>query len=119
MTRPTPSPLELRVRQARRRLFTQALLNRVGLAWGCALAVSLLLFLLEPVVLPGAPGYLKWAVLASAAGIATILAVWAVLRAAPSRLSAGLAIDQRFDLKERVTTALSLTPRDQSSPAGQ
>jgi hypothetical protein len=119
MTRPTPSPLELRVRQARRRLFTQALLNRVGLAWGCALAVSLLWFLLEPVVLPGAPGYLKWAFLASAAGIGTILAVWAVLRAAPSRLSAGLAIDQRFDLKERVTTALSLTPRDQSSPAGQ
>ncbi|MBO0699642.1 MAG: hypothetical protein J2P46_14700, partial [Zavarzinella sp.] len=119
MTRPAPSPLDLRVRQARRRLLTQALLNRVGLAWGCALAAGLLWFLLEPVILPTAPGYLKWTVLASAAGIGTVVAIWAAVRAAPSRLAAGLAIDQRFDLKERVTTALSLTPNDQSSPAGQ
>jgi len=119
MTRPTPSPLETRVRQARRRLLTQTLLNRLGLGWGCALAVGLLWFLLEPVVVPGSPASLKWAVLGSAAGVATIAAVWATVRAAPSPLSAALAIDQRFDLKERVTTALSLTPHDQTSPAGQ
>jgi hypothetical protein len=119
MDRPAPAPLESRVRQARRRLFTQTLLNRIGLAWGCALAIGLLWFLIEPAVVPGGPAYLKWVVLGSAAGLGTVLAVWTALRSAPSPLSAALAIDQRFDLKERVTTALSLTAQDQSSPAGQ
>ena len=119
MAAPALSPLETRVRQARRRLFTQSLLNRLGLGWGCALAVALAWFLVEPVAVPGAPAYLKWAVLGGAAGLGTILAVWTALRAAPSKLAAALAIDQRFDLKERVTTAVSLDPHSQSSPAGQ
>ena len=119
MSRPTPSPLETRVRQARRRLFTQALLNRLGLAWGCALALAVVWFLVEPVAVAGAKPYLKWAVLGGLAGAATVTGVWLGRRAAPSPLAAALAIDQRFDLKERVTTALSLSPHDQSSSAGQ
>jgi hypothetical protein len=119
MARPTPSPLDARVRQARRRLFTQTLLNRLGIAWGCALALSLGWFLLEPVVHPGANPTIKWAVLGGLTVSGTALAIWLALRAAPSPLSAALAIDQRFELAERVTTALSLTPHDQSSPAGQ
>src|SRR3954447_23957681 len=109
MTRPTPSPLQTRIRQARRRLLTQVLLNRLGLAWGCALALAVIWFLVEPVVLPGAKPYLKWTVLAGLAGAGTLLAVWLARRAAPSPLSAALALDQRFDLKERVTTALGLS----------
>jgi uncharacterized coiled-coil DUF342 family protein len=119
MPRPQPSPLEARVREARRRLFTQSILNRLGLAWGCALAVGLLWFLIEPVVYPGAGAWVKWAILGVAAGAGTLLAGWSAFRRAPSTLSAALAIDQRFDLKERVTTALSLTPHDHTSPAGQ
>jgi uncharacterized coiled-coil DUF342 family protein len=119
MARPQPTPLESRIRQARTRLFVQSLLNRVGLAWGCALAVGVLWFVLEPVSVPGSPAWLKWAVLGGAAGLGTAVAVWAALRRAPTPLSAALAIDQRFDLKERVTTAVSLTPHDQASPAGQ
>jgi hypothetical protein len=113
------SPLEVRIRQARRRLFTQTLLNRLGLAWGCALALALVWFLIGPVVYPKGPDYLKWAVLGSAGGVGTLLAIWSALRTAPTQLSAALAIDNRFDLKERVTTALSLSPQEQSSPAGQ
>lgn len=119
MDRPTPSPLETRVRQARRRLTTQTLLNRLGLAWGCALAVALVWFLVEPIAVPGAKPYLKWAVLGVLAGVATVVAVWLARRSAPSPLTAALAIDERFDLKERVTTAVGLSPNDQSSPAGQ
>jgi hypothetical protein len=113
------SPLEVRIRQARRRLFTQILLNRVGLAWGCALALGLAWFLIGPIVLPKGPDYLKWAVLGSAGGLGTLLALWTAIRTRPSHLSAALAIDNRFDLKERVTTALSLSPQEQTSPAGQ
>lgn len=119
MDRPKPSPLETRVRQARRRLITQTLLNRLGLAWGCALALGLVWFVVEPVAIPGAKPFLKWAILGGLAGAATAVGVWLARRAAPSPLTAALAIDQRFDLKERVTTALSLSPHDQSSPAGQ
>jgi chemotaxis protein histidine kinase CheA len=119
MIRPQISPFEARVRQARRRLVIQLLLNRLGVAWGCALAVGLLWMLVEPFAVPGAAASLKWMVLASAAGMGTIAALWAARRAAPTPLFAALAIDQRFDLKERVTTALGLSPHIQSSPAGQ
>jgi hypothetical protein len=119
MTGPAANPLETRVRQARRRLFTQSLLNRLGLAWGSALALGLVWFFIEPAAVPGAGPYLKWAVLGGLVGAGTVLAVWLARRSAPSPLSAALAIDQRFELKERVTTALSLTPDLHSSPAGQ
>lgn len=119
MAAPKLSPLEARVRQARRRLFTQSLLNRVGLAWGLALAVGLVWFLAAPLAFPSAAESLKWVVLGAAGGLGTVLAVWSAVRAAPTRLVTALAIDQRFDLKERVTTALSLSPQQESSPAGQ
>src|SRR5690348_309348 len=118
MDRPASSPLETRVRQARRRLITQTVLNRLGVAWGCALALGLVWFLVEPVALAGAKPYLKWAVLGGLAGSATAAAVWLARRSAPTPLSAALAIDQRFELQERVTTALSLSPEVRSSPAG-
>src|SRR5262245_34295641 len=113
------SPLEIRVRQARRRLFGQLLLNRIGLAWGCALAVGLIWFLVGPFVLPNQPDYLKWVVLAVAGGLGTVIAIWTAVRSTPSSLAAALAVDERFELQERVTTAVSLAPQQQSSPAGQ
>lgn len=113
------SPLEIRVRQARRRLFGQVLLNRIGLAWGCALAVGLIWFLAGPFVLPNQPDYLKWVVLGVAGGLGTVVAIWTAVRSTPSSLAAALAVDARFELQERVTTAVSLDPQLQSSPAGQ
>jgi hypothetical protein len=118
MVRPVPPPLETRVRQARHRLFTQTLLNRLGLAWGCALALVLVWFLVEPFVMATANASLKWGVVGGLVAIGTGVGVWLARRAAPSPLSAALAIDQRFELKERVTTALSLSPDQQASPAG-
>ena len=85
---------------------------------GIALGLGLLWFLLGPAVLPDGAVWLKWAVLGGAAGLGTVLAVWTSIRSAPTPLSAALAIDRRFDLKERVTTALTLSPHDQTSPAG-
>jgi len=119
MVRVQPTPLEARVRQARLRLFTQSLLNRLGLAWGCTLAVGLLWFLIEPLLRLGLPDWTKWAVLSGAAALGTIIACWTTFRRAPTPLTAALAIDQRFDLKERVTTAMSLSADQQTSQAGQ
>src|SRR5262245_6422962 len=119
MVRAYSTPLESRVRQARRRLLTQSLLNRLGLAWGCALAVGLSWFLVEPLIQLNLPVWTKWAVLSGAAALGTIIACWTTFRRAPTPLTAALAIDQRFDLKERVTTALSLSTEQQTSQAGQ
>jgi len=112
------TPLASRILQARRRLFIQTLLNRLGLALGIALGLGLLWFILGPVLLPHGPVWLKWAVLGGAAGLGAVLALWSSIRSAPTPLSAALAIDQRFDLMERVTTALTLSPHDQTSAAG-
>jgi hypothetical protein len=118
----TGSPLESRIRQARRRLFSQVLLNRLGLAWGAALALGLVWFLVSPFVLRnGGPENLnlKWMILGGAGLLGTALAIWSALRVSPTPLTAALAIDQRFELQERVTTAVGLDPHQQSSPAGQ
>ncbi len=111
--------LASRILQVRRRLFIQTLFNRLGLAWGLALALGLLWLLLGPVVMPNGPPLLKWAVLGGAAALGTVAALWTSIRSVPTPLSAALAIDQRYALKERVTTALTLTTHDQTSLAGQ
>jgi len=69
--------------------------------------------------LPGGPDHLKWTILGSAAGVGTALAIWSAIRRMPSQLAAALAIDQKFELQERVTTALGLSPHELSSPVGQ
>jgi uncharacterized coiled-coil DUF342 family protein len=118
MSSHTLTPMEKRIRQARRRLFLQTLLNRLVGCWVVALALSLGWFLLQPLVLPDAKP-LRWYVLGGLVGAGALAAlVWAI-RSAPSRTSAALTLDQRFELRERVTTALSLAPHDLSSPAGQ
>ena len=119
MARPTATPLEARIRQARRRLIVQSLLNRVGVAWGLALAATVVWFLVEPIALPAAPEWLRWAVLGGLAGVGTVLAIWLVRRAAPTPIAAALALDQRFELQERTTTAVGLRPAEQGSMAGQ
>lgn len=119
MARPTRSPLETRVRQARRRLFAQSLMNRVGVAWALALAATVGWFLVEPFAVPAAPDWLRWAVLGGLAGVGTGLALWLARRTAPTPIAAALALDQRFALDERATTALGLLPQDHGSPAGQ
>ncbi len=119
MARPIPTPLELRIRQTRRRLFTQTLLNRLGVAWGLALLAGIAWFLVEPAVAPSADESVKWLVLGGLGAIGTSFAIWLARRAAPSPLSAALALDQRFQLNERATTALGLAPNQQSSLAGQ
>ena len=119
MARNAPSPIDLRVRQARRRLFAQALLNRLLVGWAVALALGVGWFLLEPFAVPNPPPWLRWAVLGGLFALGTAAAVILTIRSAPSRLAAALALDERFGLRERVTTALSLGAHERQSSAGQ
>jgi hypothetical protein len=119
MARPTPTPLDRQLGRARRRLFVQALLAALAWGWAGALAIAAGWFLAQPYLVADTPAGLRWYVLAGAAAAGTLGAVaWAVLRA-PSAVAAALAFDERFGLKERVTTSLTLYPREAASPAGQ
>lgn len=113
------APIERTVRAARRRLFLQALLNRLVACSAGALVLALGWLLAEPWLIETPPDWLKWAVAGGLAGVGTVLAVVLAVRAAPTRTAAALELDARFNLKERVTTALSLRPDEAATPAGQ
>lgn len=113
-----PSPLDAQVNRASRRLFLQTLVHRLAWCWTGALAVGVLWFLVQPFLVQGADPALRWIVTGVAFALSTGLATWLAWRSAPSRLAAALAIDERFGLKERVTTSLTLTPQQRSTAAG-
>ncbi|WP_020473325.1 ABC transporter permease family protein [Zavarzinella formosa] len=110
--------LQIRLRQARRRLVTQQFLQTAGIAFGIGLAFFITWLLAEPFLNIAQPMVWRWVVLGSTGGIAIAIAVLRTFRSAPSSLETALAIDQRFDLKERLTTAFSLPPELAANPVG-
>jgi hypothetical protein len=119
MSRPSPTPLDRQVARARRRLFLQTLLSMLVRGWLAAVVLAAAWFLAEPYWKPDAAPWLRWTIVGGLVGATTILSlVFAALRA-PSRIAAALALDERFHLKERVTTALTLSGTELASSAGQ
>ena len=112
------SSVERVVRSARLRLVVQRLLNDFTSGGAVATALSLVWMLLEPLVLADRPAWLPWAVLASGLAAAGLVAVARTAFHVPSRLAAALAVDERFQLDERLTSALSLPPAVQTTPFG-
>ena len=110
------APIERSVRRARRRLFLQLLLKRLTVAWSVALALGLAWVVAEPALADSA-GY-RWPVLGALVGLATVAAVWAARRGTPSVTTAALEVDARFELRERLTTAVGLTAAERATPAG-
>jgi hypothetical protein len=119
MARSTTSPLDRQLARVRRRLFLQQLLDLLAWGWVTALVLAAGWFLAEPYALKETPPWSRWGVLGGAVGLASFLAgVLAWLRR-PSAVEAALSLDERFGLKERVTTTLTLGPGEADSPAGQ
>ena len=113
------TPIERSVRKARRRLFGQMLVNRLAVCWSVALFLGAVWVACEPLLVQSAPANLKWFVVGGLVAAGTLAAVvWARL-ATPSRASTALEVDNRFGLRERVTTVLGLGPAELASPAGQ
>lgn len=107
------------VARVRRRLIAQAAIQRLAKAWAISLLVTLAWLLVEPYVLDQAPGWLRWAILGGATAIMTVIAIVTTIRHAPTATEAALTLDQRFDLRERAVTSLSLSPDQVAMPAGQ
>jgi len=119
MAQTLPPILHRQLTRVSRRLFVQTLLDCLAWCWAIALVLSVGWFFAQPFAVEAAPDYLRWAVAGGAMGVATILALVLAVLWTPSRLSAALMLDERFGLKERVTTSLTLPDGIETSPAGQ
>jgi uncharacterized coiled-coil DUF342 family protein len=113
------SPIESGIRSARRRLIAQMLVNRLAVCWAVALGLAFVWVLVEPFAAPTATAHGKWWVTVSLFAVGSLAAIGWTIRNAPSRAGAALEIDNRFDLRERVTTALGLDDTLRSTSAGQ
>lgn len=111
-------PIERSVHAARRRLFAQLLLNRLAVCWSLALVLGLGWVIAEPAILDSAADNLKWYVVGALLGAGTIAAIFWARAATPPLGQAALEVDNRFGLKERVTTALGLSDAERATPAG-
>jgi hypothetical protein len=112
-------PVYQSVRAAWRRLFAQALLNHLAIGWSVALAITLIGVILQPALLPEATANLKWYVLGGLLAVSTVMSIWLASRRTPGLGIAALEVDNRFNLKERVTTAFSLSPEQLETSIGQ
>lgn len=117
MTRPEPTPLLRQLGRVRRRLFLQGLVDCFAGASSAALALGAMWFFAQPYLLHEPVASLRWVVFAGLAGAATLTAIVLALFRRPTPLTAALALDERFDLKERATTALTLAPEWATTPA--
>jgi hypothetical protein len=111
--------VEKQVRAIRRRLTFQAFLQMLLVAWAIALVAGGLWFLMRELLYPTSPQWLLWTVPGALLGAVTLFAIIASWLTAPSLVTASLFLDERCDLKERVTTFLTLPGEMLEQPAGQ
>jgi hypothetical protein len=117
MARQPLPPLQLQLRRVRRRLFLQGLCDSLVIGWAAALALSACWLLAQPHVAAGAPPLARWGTVGGVTLLATIVAFAVAIARRPTSLTAALALDERFGLKERSTTSLTLHPDDAVSAA--
>ena len=118
MARSSLSPLERQVACVSRRLFVQTVLDTLVWCWVGALLLSALWFFVQPFIFEAPASWLRWAVAGGIVGAASILAIVLAIFRAPSRVAAALSMDERFGLKERITTSMMLAPEQTNSSAG-
>lgn len=117
MARPTLPPLQRQLHRVRRRLFLQVVLDSLLIGSAAGLAAAACWLAAQPHLVVGATPLARWSVAGGIFALACLAAAVAAGFRRPSALAAALEIDQRFGLKERVTTSLTLAPADASSPA--
>jgi uncharacterized coiled-coil DUF342 family protein len=119
MTSPTLMPLYRQLARVSRRLFLQSLVDSLAWCWAGALVLAAVWLLVEPQVPGDRAEWVRWAVAGGIGLAATMLAVLLAVLRAPNKLVAALTLDERFGLKERVTTSLTLDLHTAGLPAGQ
>jgi septal ring factor EnvC (AmiA/AmiB activator) len=113
------SLLQRQVARVSRRLFLQTLVDQLVWCWVGALAVSAGWFLVRLYALGQPVDGWSWLVAAGALGVASLVGLVLAFLRAPSRLAAALLLDDRFGLRERVTTSMTLPAGIEQTPAGR
>ena len=113
------STIDRSVRIARKRLVRQSFVNHLGLGWGVALVLVLVWFIAQPMLLEAPPESLRWIVLSAALALGTVFAIVRTRMGMPSNERVALEIDNRFQLRERITTAVALPGELRNTSAGQ
>ena len=112
--------LDRQVRKVRRRLVLQSCVNFLIVAWLIAAALMAIWMLVKPYALTqSAKPWMDWAVGGGLFALSTLAAIVLAIRQAPSAVAAALSLDERFQLRERVTTSLAMSPVEARTPAGQ
>ena len=107
------------VRSVRIRLFFQVIIQSLVMCWAIGLLMTMFWFLLRPFAFAEFGETLRWSVPAALLGLATIAGFLLAWLRRPSLTMSSLALDERFGLKERVTTFLTLPAQQIDTPAGQ
>ena len=113
------SPIDRSVRVARSRLLRQAFVNHLGIGWAVALALTLAWFVAQPMLLENPPPSLRWIVLGAGLSLGLFVAIVRTRMGAPTDERVALEIDSRFQLRERITTAMALPGELRNSSAGR
>jgi hypothetical protein len=108
--------LQQQVRRARRRLILQRFFDVLGWCWLATLSVALVLVAVDK-KWPLGVAVWGWVAGALVVGLAAAI-IWTSLRRS-TPLEAAIELDHRFSLKERVSSALSLSPADRETEAGE
>src|SRR5204863_9230221 len=82
-------------------------------------SVAALVYLVRPFFFADAPDWLTWALPTGLVALGTIVAALWARNTGPSFVASALALDQAFDLRERVTTYCTLTKAAADSGVGQ
>lgn len=119
MASPSPTTLDRQLACVSRRLFLQTFVDRLVWYLAGSLLLAAVWFVVQPFVVEGAADWLRWAVAGGITATMTLFALVHAVVSAPSKLSAALSFDEKFGLKERVTTSLTLSAEQANTPAGQ
>jgi hypothetical protein len=114
----TPSLLQQQLQGVWRRLFLQTFVDYLLRCLAGALVAVAIWFVLQPTLLPEQTAW-RWPVTGGLLACGFVSAFVLARLGAPSTLTASLTLDDTFELKERVTTLLTLTPELAQSSAGQ
>lgn len=107
------------VARVQRRLFAQVLGESLCLAWALGLLLATLWFLARPLALRDSSEELRWGVACGILGLSTLGGIVLATLRRPNLIASALALDERLNLKERVTTFLTLPAETVDSPVGQ
>lgn len=111
--------VEKQVRMVRRRLVLQNFIHALWVAWAIALGAACVWFLIEALLPNTFLPWVRWTGPAALLGAGTLAAFVYACLTAPPLVTAALVLDERCELKERVTTFLTLPAELLDKPAGQ